>query len=336
MPYTVVFLWISATATQPRALDSEALRDFGATRGLTLVAPAKALGPAGARSGLDEALGDRLETDLEQVRTALSALEESAAIERLDRVQAALQSHPYLPQATFLMAECFALRAQAARGSDPTLARELDAQRAALEGPRTPAFGEPETAALPARPELAFSIAGLGPTDLVELDGQPARAPQQLRAAPGLHHFRIWRAGDVVFATFAELEPGRPEVVLRPPPPVPCDSSDLSGARDGTVPAGIACGSWARVRPEGDGIGVSVCRQSSCGPYLHWQARPHEPFTPIAVERGLPAWAGITIAGAAAALVTGLVLWQSGALDRGQRSATTLEYNGYRPQAIRF
>jgi hypothetical protein len=139
-----------------------------------------------------------------------------------------------------------------------------------------------------------------------------------------------------VFATFAELEPGRPELVLQPPPPVPCDSADLAGARDGTVPAGIACRSWARVRPEGEGIRVSLCRQSTCGPFVHWQPRPSEPFTPIAVERGLPAWAGITIAGATAALVTGLVLWQSGALDRGQRSATTLEYNGYRPQGIRF
>jgi hypothetical protein len=304
---------------------------------LTLVAPAKAVGSAGARSGLDEALSDRLESDLEQARTALSALEESAAIARLDRVQAELQSHPYLPQATFLMAECFALRAQAARSSAPALARELDAKRAALEGPRTAAFGEPEDPPSAPQPEIAFSIAGLGPSDLVEMDGRPARSREQLRAAPGLHHFRIWRAGDVVFASFTELTPETSEVVLQPPPLVACDSADLSGARDGAVPAGIACSSWARVRPEGDGIGVSLCRQTQCGPFVHWQPRPRQPFAPIAVDRGLPAWAGFTIAGATAALVTGLVLWQSGALDRGQGSATTLEYNGYRPQGgIRF
>jgi hypothetical protein len=357
--YTVVFLWISATAAQepapppvpPPSAYIDVLRDFGAARGLTFVGVAAGRkgtpAPLARAAGNDDALGDRIESELEQARTSLSALEEGAALERLGRVEAELLAHPYLPQASFLMAECLALRAQAARSSDPALARQLEARRAAIEGPRALAFGESALSGASPPPgstepvprteaEPALAIRGLATGDLVEMDGRAALPAQALRAAPGLHHFRIWRAGAPVFATFAEVEVGKPALALKPPPLLACDDADLFAARGGDVPPGISCPSWARVRVEGTGIGVSLCQRSSCGAFVHWQRREPESFTPLDVERGLPAWAGFTIAGATAALVTGLVLWQSGALDRGERAATTLEYTGYRPQGLRF
>lgn len=340
MPYTVVFLWISAGATAEPAAPyayTRDLEDFAVARGLTLVRAADpAAGAAQALPARDDALTDRLEGDLEQARTALSALEESAALERLAHVEAELLSHPHLPQAAFLMAESFALRAQAARESDPALAEQLEARRAALEGPRALAFGESALVRPSDAPSLALTVSGLAPGDLLEVDGHPARPPAGLRLTAGLHHVRVWRAGEPVLATFVELPAGQQQLELRPPPTRPCGTADLAGARSGAVPAGIACPSWARVRVEGDGVGVSLCQRSDCGAFVHWQRRMPQPFTPIGVERGLPTWASFTIAGASAVLLTGLVLWQSGTFDRGQRSATTLEYAGYHPQAIRF
>lgn len=338
MPYTVVFLWISAGATaEPTARHARDLQDFAVARGLSLVrAPESAGSGAETLPARDDALADRIEGELEQARTALSALEETAALERLARVEAELLTHPHLPQAAFLMAESFALRAQAARDSDPALAQQLDARRAALEGPRALAFGESQLARSSAPPSLALTVRGLAPGDLLEMDGHPARSPAGLRAAAGLHHFRVWRAGEPVLAVFVELQSGQQQLELHPRPTRPCSSADLAPARSGAVPAGIACSSWARVRVEGDGIGVSLCQRSDCGAFVHWQRREQQPFAPIGVERGLPTWASFTIVGASAVLLTGLMLWQSGALDRGQSNATTLEYAGYHPQGIRF
>src|SRR6188474_2485964 len=121
--YTVVFLWFSASgaATTPLPPELDDLYDYGAARGVSFVPPSRGpLGPQQAQlarpMGLpryDAALVDRLETELEQARTSLSALEEAAAKERLARIEAELLAHPHLPQAAFLMAECLALKAQA-------------------------------------------------------------------------------------------------------------------------------------------------------------------------------------------------------------------------------
>lgn len=340
--YTVVFLWLSGGLASPAAPAApgrlEDLQDFAAARGLA-VQFAAAPSVAGLPSR-DDALADRLENELEQARTALSALEEAAAAQRLLGVEADLRAHPHLPQAAFLMAECLALQAQAAREADPARAATLESRRLALEGPRAPAFGETPSPAGEAPGALGVKLTGLQPGDALEVDGVEVGAVSTLSLVPGLHHLRVWRGGRPVFATFATVQAGQVELALDAPLLAPCSTDDLSAARTNGAGAplpGIACGSWGRARQEGTGIGVSLCQRSQCGPFVHWQRQAPAPFAPIPSERHtLPAWASFTIVGAAALLTTGLVLWQSGALDRGQRAETTLEYGGLNPQALRF
>jgi len=315
------------------------LRDFGAARGLTFVAVSPHR-PHGLPVN-DEALVDALEGELEQARTSLSALEEANAGLRLSKVEAQLLAHPHLPQASFLMAECLALQAQAARSSSPTEAAALDAQRFGLEGSRAAAFGE-----LDGAPNVSaavmLTLRGLSGHDELELDGarQPANT-SRISATPGRHHVRVWRADRMVFATFVNVVSGQASLLLEVPPLTPCSAEDLErvskSSRTAAVPPGIACQRWARVSQDGAGIAVALCSRSQCGAFQHWQRRPSAPFAPLAVERaGFPAWAGFALAGGAAVIASSIVLWQSGAFERGRPSAATWEYGGLNPQGLRF
>jgi hypothetical protein len=365
---TVLFLWISASLSAgplprsagalsraagalprshsagsevPSASALAALRDFGAARGLNFVA-VSADRPLGLPAN-DAALVDLLEGELEQARTALSALEESAAGERLSRVEAQLLSHPHLPQAGFLLGECWALQAQAAREQNPARARQLDERRLALEGPRAVAFGETASNVVPSSAR-ALDVQGLRDTDELELDGQAFAAPvRHVTLVPGLHQARVWRWGRPIFATFTEVSSGQTLLALDVPAVVPCSAEDLQSVPRAPGPvklaADIACRHWAEVREERGGIGVALCEQSRCGDFVHWQRRAAAPFAPIAVERShWPPWAGFAVAGATLAVATGLVLWQSGAFDRGQ--PTIIQYEGTStgsvPQGVRF
>lgn len=292
----------------------------------------------------DAALADRLEAELEQARTSLSALEEDAARERLGRVEAELRAHPHLPQAAFLMAECFSLQARAA-GADHGRVAELGARRAALEGPRALAFGEPVPAPISAT-AIPLDIEGLTAADALEVDGaaapratsSPGGSPLRLGLLRGLHHFRVLRAGRPVYAGFHEISGQAPALRLDVPALVPCSRDDLDAvnplliAAGGPLPAGLGCERWALVRPQGDGVQVALCDARRCGPFVAWQRRPKPAlFSPILVDQSRwPSWASFAIAGAGAVLATSLVLWQSGALDRGQRAAR-LEYGGLNP-----
>jgi len=317
------------------------LRDLGAARGLSFV-PVSATRPLGLPAN-DAALVDVLEAELEQARTALSALEEANASTRLHQVEADLLAHPHLPQASFLMAECLALQAQAARDTNTAQAAALDARRLALEGPRASAFGE-TFATLPALASITLDVQGLGARDELELDGvRLAVGVKRVTLVPGLHHARVWRAERLVFATFSQLSPEQTAYTLDVPQAAPCSAEDLervARADDderSAVPAGIACEHWARVREEGPGIAVSLCAHSQCGPFLRWQRRAVAPFAPIAVERRrFPAWAGFALAGASALVASGVVLWQAGAFERGRPAAANWEFGGLNPQGLRF
>lgn len=359
MVNTVVFLWISAGAVAPSP-DPEALstlQDFGRARGLTFVTlaadatrPSRPLGlpnrAGGSAAGApsisspreDAALVDGIEAELEQARTALSTLEEASASARLIRVESQLLAHPHLPQAAFLMSECLALQAQAAREQSPARAIALEARRTALEGPRAPSFGAPILHVSLAEPR-PLAVHGLGERDELELDAAAIGGTRQVLLVPGLHHARVWRRGKLVFATFFELAPEQAAVELAAPPLVACSPEDLAGAGVlHAVPEPIACSRWAKVRPEQSGIGVALCEHQRCSAFVHWERRAEPNFTAIGVEnsRAIPAWATYTIAGTAALLATGLVLWQSGAFERGHPSAANWEYGGLNPQAIRF
>jgi hypothetical protein len=287
----------------------------------------------------DQARVLSLEGELEQARTALSALEEARANERLSRVEADLLAHPYLPQATFLMGECLALQAQAARERDPARALLLEARREVLEGPRARAFGE--SAPQPAPSAVSTrSLSGLAAVDELELDGAALiSGTRQVELAAGLHHVRVFRHGRAIFAKFVSVEPNQEALSLDAPALVPCSAEDLEGvAANQAIPRGVSCERWAQVRADiGGGIGVALCERDHCGAFTHWQRRAPAPFAPIAIDRrNLPSWAGFALAGASVLVATSLVLWQAGAFDHGHPTATTWEYGGLNPQAVRF
>jgi hypothetical protein len=326
---------LGAEATPIRArLDD--LYDYGAARGIDFVP--LGLASAAAGTGLpayDAARADRLEAELEQARTALAALEEQAAAERLERIAAELLAHPHLPQAAFLMAECLALQAQAAPGASVELRR----RSTLLGGPRAPAFGEAVTAAV-ATAELEVAIVGPAAGDELELDGQQRGALRSLRLAPGLHHVRVLRAGRPVYAAFEQLVTDQHELTLPVPQVRPCSYDDLGGvdraraAQGARLEPPVQCGRWALVRPEPGGVGIASCGPDSCAPFVHWQRRrAPAPFTPLTVDRErLPSWAGFALAGAGAALATGLLLWQSGALDRGPGATSSIVFGEFNPK----
>jgi hypothetical protein len=345
---TVVFLWISAgaTALRPSAEALATLNDFGRARDVTFVEIASASTLASTDTNADRPLGlptndaaivDALEADLEQARTALSALEEAAAGARLTRVERQLLAHPHLPQAAFLMGECLALQSQAAREPAPALATALEARRLALEGPRAVAFGAPPALAV-ALAAHEVALGGLNPEDELELDGVWRGSARRVNLLPGLHHARVTRRGRAIFATFVELSPEQTALELDVPPLVACSREDLDTA--GAAPRAVACPRWAKVREDSPGIGVALCEHERCGAFVHWRRHMLPPFAPIVVDQrgGLPAWASFTIAGAAALAATGLVLWQAGAFEHGRPSAASWEYGGLnpRPQGMRF
>jgi hypothetical protein len=315
------------------------LHDYGAARGLSFVPLDTAANRPGGLPAYDAALVDRLEGELEQARTSLSTLEEEAARQRLIHVESELFAHPHLPQAAFLMAEYLALKIQASPSAPQV--PELRRRRAALEGPRSPAFGEPDSPGTTAAPAMMVDVSGLAPADELEVDGQvlPTTSARQVSLAAGLHHFRVLRADRPVYAGFHELAADQQVLGLPVPRLIPCSHEDLSpirpelAAAGAPLPLGVACQRWALVRPQAEGVSVALCGQRGCGPFVHWQRRPKPaPFTPITIDRQrLPGWAGFAIAGAGAALATSFLLWQTGALDRGQRAATTLEYGGLNP-----
>ena len=322
------------------------MSDFGRARGLAFTELEQAPAHVGTSRPLgssvsfanDVAAVDAIEAELEQARTALSALEEASAIARLTRVESQLLAHPHLPQAAFLMGECLALQAQAAQEQSPVRALALQARRSALEGPRAAAFGAAATVAVV--PEAQpITIGGLDVEDELELDAVAVADRRQLRLAPGLHHARVWRHDRLVFATFFELAAAQTALELAVPSVVACGAEDLAHAATVAPPTeSIACARWAKVRVEPRGIGVALCEHRRCSDFVHWERRAEPRFTPIRVERsaGLPTWAGVTIAGTAALLATGLVLWQSGAFSEGRPNAASWEYGGLNPQAIRF
>jgi hypothetical protein len=347
--HTVVFLWISAAlggnAANARSAAAEKLdhlRDFGAVRGLDFRPVVSESAPSlndassggGATGAYDSGLADRLDAELEQARTALSALEEPAASARLARVESLLLAHPHLPQASFLMSECLGLQAQALRERAPARAAALEARRAALEGPRATAFGEVAIATGHVDEALSLPVVGLGPQDSLELDGTRASAGP-VRLLPGLHHVRVWRHDRVVLATFTEVVSEQQALSLAVPALVPCSSEDLESAA--STPRGVTCRRWAKVAPEGAGISVTLCERDRCSRPVHWEQQEARAFAPIAIERrGLPSWAGFAIAGATTLAATGLVLWQAGAFERGRPTSASWEYGGLNPQGMKF
>lgn len=270
----------------------------------------------------DAALVEQIEAELERARTALGTLEEGAAAGPLQQARMQLLSHPYLPQAGFLFAECLALEARATRETNPDAAALLEQRRFALEGPRATAFGDTRPAAKPPA-RVTLALTGLAAGDELELDSALPQAPRAALALQvGFHHARVWRDGQPIFATFFEVTSDQTRLDLAVRPLVACSAEDLAVVRDAadaSPPRSVSCPYWAKVRPEPFGIGVALCERDTCQPFVHWQPRPALPFTPITALRPVvPSWAAFALAGVTVAAATGLVLWQSGAFEHGQ------------------
>ncbi len=350
MSPTVVFLWISASTSlaaphrwkanaNANASASALVREYGAARGLNFVELSR--GATARPYGTSSTLADEIEAELEQAATALSALEEAAALERLARVEQALLAHPDLPQGAWLLAESMALRARAAAHTDAEGARLFEQRRAALEGPRAAPFGESAASEAASAIPVRIAVRGLAQADELEVDGV-ARSARDVELLPGLHQLRVLRRGRVVHAEFREITGEVRELELPVPVLAPCSADDL-GALDAAAlahgavpPAGVACPRFALVRPTAQGIEVSLCTPAGCGPFLTWRERPEPAFKPLASERRLPAWAGAAIVGVTAVAATSLVLWRAGAFDAGRPSAAPWQYGGLDPQSARL
>jgi hypothetical protein len=176
--------------------------------------------------------------------------------------------------------------------------------------------------------------------DELWLDGAALPSGERTpKTAPGLHHVQVFRHARPIFASFVEVREDQASLQLAVPPLVPCSVEDLENVvANQPVPRGVTCESWAQVRADSrGGIDVALCQHDHCGAFTHWRRREPPPFQPIAIERGtLPSWAGFALVGASVLAASGLVLWQAGAFDRGHPTATTWEYGGLNPQAIRF
>src|SRR6185436_4080559 len=166
------------------------------------------------------------------------------SFERIDQLIAA---HPELPQASFWMAERYALDAQyRARGPAPDLdaGRELGRRGDELEGARTSAVGA-EAASPAAAGRERLELLDVRPRDELLLDGSTVTAGASV--APGHHHVQLFRAQRRIWAGWVDLG-SPPQLRLAEPTPA-CSELDLWGTERGTVGPvalpGVRCEAWA-------------------------------------------------------------------------------------------
>ena len=282
----------------------------------------------------------QVESSLEEARNAAASLEQSRALAALERAEHLLREHPELPQAAWLMAEVLQLSAEV-ESSAPDgaeAASTLQKRAAALEGPRAAPFSDRAPAA-DAESESAHGvrIEGLEASDALEWDARQATSP--VSAAAGEHHARVARNGRLLWAGWVKVSLTEASVRLPVPETVACSTDDLNGAglaAGRAVPAPHArCESYvlARARP-GGGIEAALCDRQSCGKVVLWEhSSTSRAGTSLALGERKTIWP-YAIAGAAGAIViTGLVLWRTGAFDRPE--ATTSEtwvFNGQKKQ----
>jgi hypothetical protein len=278
-----------------------------------------------------------IERLLERARTETTALAEAQAAQALDQAERLLRAHPELPQAAWLMAERHQLAALLAERTQAGTAGALRQRAAVLERERAPAFGQdPDSVALSHSGEFELELRGLGARDTVEWDGAELAFPA--RVAAGEHHLRVIRDGALAWAGWVSVAPAVPVLRIEAPLPVACSLAELGGTQRGgerpLPPAAVDCPAWAALRFERGRFELSLCRRSECGPWRAESEPPAPAHGPRAVSApGFPLWASIALAGAGAALLTSVTLWQTGAFDRDERKNTRWVYEGYVPPA---
>jgi hypothetical protein len=278
-----------------------------------------------------------IERLLERARTETTALAEDQAAQALDQAERLLRAHPELPQAAWLMAERHQLAALLAERTQTGSAGQLRKRAAVLEPERAPAFGQdPGSVARSPSGEFQLALRGLGAHDAVEWNGAELAFPARVEA--GEHHLRVIRNGALAWAGWVSVSSAVPVLQIDVPSPVACSLAELGATQQGgdrpLPPAGVDCPAWAALRFERGRFELSLCRRSECGP---WRAES-DPVAPprgprVVGATGFPLWASIALAGAGAALLTSVTLWQTGAFDRDERKSTRWVYEGYVPPA---
>jgi hypothetical protein len=268
----------------------------------------------------------RVEELLDAARHALGRLDEAESRDALRAAEHLLLEHPEVPQAAWLRAEQLTILAELAESTNPgergsAEALALRGRARALEGPRAQPFQDRDRAARPAGSEsaVAVSVTGLDPRDTLEWDGVRVLPP--LQALPGEHQVRVLRRGWLIWAAWVSAAGTKP-VPFAAPSITPCTRDDLAGTTLGeNAPAaapGTLCPRWAAARRHEGELEVALCRHSTCGRFHRLppesKAAPARP-APAAESRPFPLWASVALAGAGAALATGVVLWQTGAFD---------------------
>jgi hypothetical protein len=276
-------------------------------------------------------LVDQIEDRLESARLLSAALDEPGARARLAEVEQLLRGHPELPQAPWLMAEQRMLEAAIA---PPERAAELRRAAALLEGERAPTYAQPTT------PEpldtgaaaIERTVVGLEPRD--QLAWNARDSGRKIAISAGEHHARVIRRGRTVWSGWVQVAPDARTIALPVPAPVACSLDDLGRARISgdrvTADPATRCERWAVAHPApGGGIEVATCQRARCGPLLAWN-RSHGvvyegPPQPRPAAR-FPTWATLTLAGAGAVAVAGIVAWRAGAFDDPPPAGTSFRF----------
>jgi hypothetical protein len=283
------------------------------------------------------ALVSELERLLEQARTGVSALAEQQAAAALKEAERLLREHPELPQAAWLMAERHSIAARLADNAREPVADELRARARALEPERAAAFGEEARAAAGAESRRFFlQIRGISARDRLEWDGIERAFPAQVRE--GEHLLRVLRDGALIWAGWVTVTSSLPLLELRLPRAETCSYAELGATADGAErplpPGDVSCPAWAVLRLTRGRAELALCRKSVCGGFHADTPAPVLPGPSTKArssESRFPTWATIAIASAGAAVITGVTLWQTGALEREGHGRPRWVYEGLVP-----
>lgn len=336
MSPVLALLWLSMEP--PSAPEQATLEAWARANGVALVEPQAAVSPV----KYDPRVALRAELALERARTAISTRDPRAQAE-LDELAELLAAHPELPQAAWLEAERQLLLAELLQMlGDATRAAALRDSARALEGGRAETFDAEPVRASSATPEShPLPELELRRGDVLYVDGRRARLDE--RFAAGRHLLQLQRADVLVLATWSELgaEPSR--VTLAPA--ASCSRVDLAGTEGGsTAPsadAAVTCPRWLAARAAPGGVQVARCEASRCdrwtrlgtsGPVAVFDAQGAEQDSSSWLASPWVTW-GAAFTGVA--IVTSLVLWQTGAFD-GRERAPEFVFTGPSAAALRF
>jgi hypothetical protein len=283
----------------------------------------------------------RVEQEISRAREATAALDAEASDAALARAESDLLGHPEIPQSAWLLAEILRGRAARARSVAPkNEARAEAAVREArgLDGGRASGIGEGEEPETPlAMVELDLDGAEHGE---ILIDGRPrtpAKKDSSLRASvlvsPGRHHVVLTVGGRPVWAAWTFATTGSRLTV--PSLRLSCSRDDFAGVElrgSNVLASQVRCDEWVAARRSQSALFVARCSGDHCGPLVEWRVRlPDAPLVPRYEDRRVPAWATWTAIGAVAAVVAGVVLVGSGALETPPQT-TRFSYGGVVPR----